>query len=369
MLLYGDDTSAWNAVDVLLDDGQLQHGRVINVVEGGLMIDFQCPAQRSHFVEYGRLFRCIPNEPFWQEIEQVQVLLRRHPDGAWIWYPGRVLPLAVQEYSRAEWIEMQLPHGSVNELLLRAQGRLPPTDAELREQAVAEKDFVIRSCPLPTTYWSEVSRVLRQIFQEELNQRHHVLCTSLLSQALLYLQSRSAVPLTVEQVEATYHKARKDVESGCLSWTAQRILRQNSVDADREKRKRPAHRGARLPLPVELQLEIFQSLDSVERIRCRRVCSLWNCLLTTDAYFPDVHVSGRCYDEHTGEMHWVLACLLKCPSPASKVVIIKDLRCWDILGDPKRLVHNLWKSNVPTLVFYQCDIAHTSEYMKRSSCV
>ncbi|XP_055353179.1 uncharacterized protein LOC129599068 [Paramacrobiotus metropolitanus] len=364
MLLYANDKSAWNAVDVLVNDGQLQHGHVINVVEGGLMINFQCPAQRSQFIEYGRIFRCSQYKLFWSSGEDEQVLLRRGPDGAWIWYPGRILPLAVEHYDDAVWVEVQLADGTVNELVLPGQVRPLPTDAELCQHLVMKEDFVVRSCPLPPAFWSEGSQRLREVLQCDLNQRRNIFCTALLSQALLYLQCRAAVPLTVEQVEAAYHEARIDVESGCLSWAAQRTLRQNRKGIDQKNWKRPVG-GIHLPLPVELLVEVFQSLDSVGRVRCRRVCQLWNTVLTTDAYFPDVHVSGRYYEEHTDEMYWLLACLLKFPNHATKIIILKEVGWNDILGDLQTLINKLGKSpNVPTLVCYQCDIADDGDYME-----
>ncbi|XP_055353176.1 uncharacterized protein LOC129599064 isoform X2 [Paramacrobiotus metropolitanus] len=90
MHLYGGEMDAWNAVDVQVD-GQLQHGRVINMVDGGLIVDFGCHAQHSQFVEYGRIFRWSPSfgnsgeGTFWMA---VSVLLRRPTDGAWIWHIG-----------------------------------------------------------------------------------------------------------------------------------------------------------------------------------------------------------------------------------------------------------------------------------------
>ncbi|XP_055357529.1 uncharacterized protein LOC129602523 [Paramacrobiotus metropolitanus] len=275
-------------VDVLVDGGQLQHGRVINVVEGGLLIDFQCPAQRSHFIAYGRIFHRshAVYELSWRENVHVLVLLRRHPDGAWIWYPGRILPLAVHHYGNAEWVQVQLPHGSVKELVRSVQ-------------------------------------------------------------------------------KAAYDGARKDMESGYVSLTAQRIPVVPGGCRE-EKRKRPAHGGLPLPLPVELLVEIFQSLDSVGRVRCRRVCSLWNTLLTTEAYFPDVHVSAQCYEKHTDDIYWLLACLLKFPGPATKMIILVDVGWYHLLGDLQTLIHDAGKSScTPTLVIHQCDIAGNGDYMEK----
>ncbi|XP_055357247.1 uncharacterized protein LOC129602275 [Paramacrobiotus metropolitanus] len=160
MLSYSFDDQnhavyAWNAVDVLVD-GQLQHGDVINMTEGGLIIDFKCPTKRAQFVKYGLIFHCNNRQNFWPWGEQpAQVVLRRHSDGAWIWYPGALVSLGSFTSNNVELVDIQRPYGTVRELLPWQQVRLAPTNAVLEERRVGQTDFVIRDCPMPGELWSE----------------------------------------------------------------------------------------------------------------------------------------------------------------------------------------------------------------------
>ncbi|XP_055353210.1 uncharacterized protein LOC129599095 [Paramacrobiotus metropolitanus] len=112
-------------------------------------------------------------------------------------------------------------------------------------------------------------------------------------------------------------------------------------------------------LPTELLVEVFQSLDSIGRFRCHRVCPLWNTLLTTEAYFLDVRVSGHDADYgnlpyQVDDLYWAPACLLKCLRSTTKMVVITNLdfdKCKDIA---ELLNVILSRSRIPTLVLYDC---------------
>ncbi|XP_055353209.1 uncharacterized protein LOC129599094 [Paramacrobiotus metropolitanus] len=184
---------AWNAVEVFVD-GLLQLGRVINVVEKGLVIDFGCATQRSQFIEYRRIFHaCKARSPHpvntyqeYREYRNVQVLFRAGPDRPWAWYPGTAVSLGEQSYFGCVYIvEVKLPHGVVKELLPRNQVRRPPSDADLAARRVQDKDFVIRGCPLPAA-----PRELGDLLASNLPPMRRVLCTEVLNETLLYLQRR-----------------------------------------------------------------------------------------------------------------------------------------------------------------------------------
>ncbi|XP_055347077.1 uncharacterized protein LOC129594418 isoform X2 [Paramacrobiotus metropolitanus] len=369
MLIYRDAVSAWNAVDVIVD-GRLQHGKVISLAEGGLIIDFECVTQRSQFVQYGRIFCCL-SKYSWKGT--VQVLLRCHPDSPWIWYSGRVVPLGLQSYTDVEYVEVQLPYGTARELVSYDQVRLAPTYEELRGRRVGPGDFVIRGCPLPTTFWADGTPLLREIFQCEMSQRHQVLCTTLLIHTLHYLQCQTAAPLTAEHVDVTYTSSRAKLESGWLSGPSRLLLRQKMVIACRTQLTAADSEAdgtdVSLALPAELLVEIFQALDSIGRVRCRRVCAVWNTLLTTLAYFPDVRVSGRHgeYDEQSNTMHWLLACLLKCPSRVTQIVALIQVDWYGCGADLSALINGVRSTSnlVSTLVLYKVDFGGTVDCIAR----
>ncbi|XP_055354700.1 uncharacterized protein LOC129600261 [Paramacrobiotus metropolitanus] len=357
MLIYKDDVCAWNGVDVLVDR-QLHHGNVMNVVDGGLMISFGCNTQ---FIRYGNIFECpratdhpaLKYKPpwHWHAGDNAQVLLRATPSSAWMWYAGKFVDLDDYCQDDSVLVDVQLPGGTVRELLLCQQVRAPLSEEDLAQRRIGEKHFVIRCCPLPDGYWSEECQIVKRFFRQDLEDQNDVLSISVVSHSLLYLQCRTATPLTVEILDILLAEAKTRLAPHLSLHPA---LRQPNKKCKRKTILRLIN------LPAEILVQVFQSLDSIGRIRCRRVCSLWNRLLTTDAYFPDVRVSGRAADLPNGpqheEMHWVVSCLLKCVTSRTRAVVISHLdigyrclRCAVLISHIRQAVR------LPALVFYQCE--------------
>ncbi|XP_055349886.1 uncharacterized protein LOC129596584 [Paramacrobiotus metropolitanus] len=378
MPVYGEEgwVYGWNAVDVRID-GHLQHGDVINVAPGGLIVDFHCASQRAHFVAYGLVFHC----PFTKHNlkPDKQALLRRYPDGAWIWYPGRVVERLRFSSDDAQLLDMQLPEGTVRQVVPLHQLRTAPSDAVLEKLCVGQDHFVIRSCPLPGGFWSDGSQLRREIFKCGLSWLH-VVCTSLLNQTVLYLQPEKDTPLTFAQVEGVYDRAKTVEESGSPptdTGLLHVLLRQRANPADEHRKISDGARKV-FPLPTELLVEIFQSLDSIGRIRCRRVCPLWNDILTTEANFPDVRVSGGHpdYGVLTFDLpgiYWAAVGLQKCLSSHTKMVIISslhDFKCVELAPLIDILVTS---SRIPMLVFYCCHFGDEHDdirgIMYTSACI
>ncbi|XP_055349946.1 uncharacterized protein LOC129596637 [Paramacrobiotus metropolitanus] len=367
MLVFKDDVTAWNAVDVLVD-GLLQHGHVINVAEGGLIIDFGCATQRAQFVEYGRIF----NGQYKDNWKDDMLVLLPRTDGAWVWYPGQVVSLGDCDYDGAQCVEVQRPHGPVRELVHWPQLRAPPTKEDLEGMLrVAPGDFVIRSCPLPGAYWADGSQRLGELFKYRLKDEHAVVCKSLLSQTFLYLQCRTATPLDAESAKFEFDEARDDIDSGYLPQTGEWMRWQGAITTPKKKRKVSGQRQLRrLPLPPELLVEIFHSLDSIGRLRCRRVCHAWNTLLTTDTYFPDVRVSGGEAEYTDGEfeddgLYWLISCLLKCLNSTTKVVVINQMIGEECTKSAGLIRHLLNGHRLAALVFYDCEFGEMCESMKQ----
>ncbi|XP_055350645.1 uncharacterized protein LOC129597203 [Paramacrobiotus metropolitanus] len=358
MHIYEDHTGcvrlgAWNAVDVLVDGG-LQYGHITNVVEGGLIIDFGCATQRMRFVEYQNIFNS-QTANFVHPLpgEEAQVLLRHRPDSAWAWYSGARLSAST---ANGKFVEVHLPHGTTKELVPSSQVRplaLSPTVSSFSYNLrVREKDFVVRSCSLPADFWSRGSRVLRETFKHLLNSEHKVLCT-LLSQMLLYLQRGTDTPLQPDTVEALYLKA-KDYEK--IGRTPLWILEETETKEPDRKRKTCGKRNIGLPLSVELLVEIFQSLDSINRFRCRRTCGLWNRILTTAAYFPDVCVvcyaeEEDCLSSAVNAYFSMASCLLKCTDTHTKTLVFAHMDWPQLLNASSVLESDIC---IPKIIFYHC---------------
>ncbi|XP_055355603.1 uncharacterized protein LOC129600945 isoform X2 [Paramacrobiotus metropolitanus] len=88
--------------------------------------------------------------------------------------------------------------------------------------------------------------------------------------------------------------------------------------------------GREIPLPPELLVEIFQSLDSVDRQRYRRVCYAWEPILMSATMCSDERVS---FDHRVYSSRWlredlayypVYNCVLKHLTPATRTVCCLD---------------------------------------------
>ncbi|XP_055334165.1 uncharacterized protein LOC129585489 [Paramacrobiotus metropolitanus] len=377
MLVYNDEERpllAWNAVDVRIK-GKLKHGHVIDVAEGGLIVDFGCDDQRAKFIQ----FRRISKQPedsvenyifdsffpyFRRPKDDAQVLLRSPATGAWIWYPGKVVALGGYRSEFADFVEVQMPDGrTIRELMPIDQVRLPLADMDYVR--VYEDQFVIGSCTLPWVSWEDESYWLQEVFKRELNGRFGVLCMSLLGSTVRYLQDEGWTLkklLKPKKVMGVYRWAKKEEQGGFTSAESRWVLRHMASSPDSGTGQQQDGEHCAMPLPVELLVEVFQSLDSIERFRCRRVNPLWNSILTTDANFPFVSVSGKvgAYSKlnfRKEEEFWVAAGLLKCLSSRTQMAVIMGLdmlECRDLFDLFQHLVHTADISRLPTLVFYEC---------------
>ncbi|XP_055347598.1 uncharacterized protein LOC129594804 [Paramacrobiotus metropolitanus] len=286
MLVYDEDDRsqsmhAWNAVDVLVD-GLLQPGKIINVAKNGLFIDFGSAGQRSEFVEYGRVFSS------WRPLESVdafktpdvQALLRAGPDCPWTWYPvpGRIMSCGTESYLDDVYIvEAQLPHGPRRRQRAVVEKSSAPTALGRRLGGFRVRDKDCYTWQLPRVCSGE-SRVPFEILKESIFQEREVVCTKVLSDTLLYMQRCSERPLQLQELEKRYVRLGMEENHGDNGISGESFDRY-SVNSPREER------GVICVVfqhvPTELLVEIFQSQDSVDRVRCRRTCALWNTVLST----------------------------------------------------------------------------------------
>ncbi|XP_055337372.1 uncharacterized protein LOC129587588 [Paramacrobiotus metropolitanus] len=361
MHLYRDDKhpiNAWNAVDVLVD-GLLQHGHVVNVAKDGLIIDFHCAGQRAQLIKYGRIFRfpssssSIISDDTLPPATAVQVLLHHPPDGAWIWYHGTIVGLA--DYLNKSFECVQVPLlDAIQELVPRGQVRPPPADGDREGCRVMEKDFVVRCARLPDACAADGSQLVREIFQKKLARGFNIVCVSLSvpKRTLQYLQRQDARPLKSKDLEEVYT---------CSQLNGTRPSPSRSEHEAAASITAPPGDGDGIPLPPVLLLEVFRSLDSIRRVRCRRVCALWNTLLITDGYFPDVRVSGNAeYGvlPYYADDYLVTACLLKRLTRATAVVVLANLGSHN---EPNHLIslidHIIDGSRLRAVVFHQCEFS------------
>ncbi|XP_055334312.1 uncharacterized protein LOC129585592 [Paramacrobiotus metropolitanus] len=291
----------WNTVDALVD-GRLQHGMVIDAVEDGLIINFECSQQRGRFVEYGLIFDCSDAVKSEEHIiaccmdsglaatADVQALIRSHPDRPWIWYPAQFLPFQwAHDNWQSGYVEVELENDIVRELLPAAQIRARFSLCDLAARAIAKGHFVTRSCRVPDSYWSTITPVLSDALCRGLENRDKVFCTHVAGEGLIYVQRCTDYPLTPESLERTYQSRSAYIaysQSSNSQWI-RRQVEKLKPPKKRQTRRKPITKKP-LSLPAELLTEVFHSLNTVNRTRCRRTCRTWNAILTADGYFTDI---------------------------------------------------------------------------------
>ncbi|XP_055345092.1 uncharacterized protein LOC129592959 [Paramacrobiotus metropolitanus] len=148
---------------------------------------------------------------------------------------------------------------------------------------------------------------------------------SILSQKMDYVHLRTRVPVTSSEIVEMFHRKRQR----CFG--NRRFDDSGNPEDDEPKRKTPGgEMGRALALPVEVLKEVFFSLDTVDRQRCRRTCQLWETLLTSAELCRDVHASciHRAFSPHLAKKwngnYVVYNCLFKYISRDTETVCIHD---------------------------------------------
>ncbi|XP_055348880.1 uncharacterized protein LOC129595794 [Paramacrobiotus metropolitanus] len=100
-----DDVGRTIRVDVLGDDNLFRNGRVVDISDNGLFVDFFCPNRRREFTPFNRIFQskktlkdkdlatafayAKPNMTI-----PVDALVLETPSGPWIWIPAEIINMA-----------------------------------------------------------------------------------------------------------------------------------------------------------------------------------------------------------------------------------------------------------------------------------
>ncbi|XP_055351326.1 uncharacterized protein LOC129597701 [Paramacrobiotus metropolitanus] len=361
--------NAWNAVDVAVD-GQLQHGHVVNTADNGLIVDLHCTSQTAVFVEYGKIFdprgasHYIPGRSINQGTA-IHALLQARPDRAWTWYHGRMVRSDFR-YGGYAWVEVSVEGITVTELLSLSQIRVPSSHDKLQGRVIERDEFVACTGRLPDGYSSVVTPLFLALFQRQctwLNTRR-VYPVTFLSDSFLYLQRQG------EDYSEFLEKSFCDVQDRILFHRARGeaypeedlILRRKQIESPVMWGSTPP--SSRIPLPTELLLEIFHSLDTLDQQRYRRTCQLWDALLTSVDFSKTIQLSyNKPYFPSwvSGITRYILlVCLLKQLGPATQRIYIRDAGGF---RRPFEIIHSIllvadvvkWRQHpVQQLIFGYC---------------
>ncbi|XP_055348428.1 uncharacterized protein LOC129595440 [Paramacrobiotus metropolitanus] len=379
----------WNSVDVLTESGLFQHGEVINVAENGLIVDFHCSGQRSLFVSYDKIFDAASSpfsevyenwhhelqwNPALTENASVQVLCRPHPGAAWLWYPARLLHRAFFfpfDDIGLVWAAVDVGGRQLTELFTADQVRCPPA-VPLETPgpgALPPGCFAVRECHLPVDFLSLTTFPSSDRFLQLLETRKRAIrVLAIRGDSLQYLQRTEAKPMSDGEVQKVYKSSTEPSSE-----------RQNSDEDDTpepqlptvvessRKRKHPDDDAQPevewvLPTAPHLLREIFDSLDSVSLLKLRRVCPLWNTVLTGADSAKTVRVSFRKNPFSTQEkgrffqLFGAVGGLLKCSTATTERIIIEHPVAEHVEGVLGVLKYALKNLRLKQLIFHHVEM-------------
>ncbi|XP_055330300.1 uncharacterized protein LOC129582726 [Paramacrobiotus metropolitanus] len=337
MYLYENDERsvyAWNSVDVEIN-GLLQHGHVIGLEEKSegdstpprVIVDFGCPSQQSVAVGFGKIWDC-STEPYSIPCkgDKVEVLLQDGPHRPWAWYSGKVLIRKFKHLQHVALVDVMIGGAWRRELIPDRQIR-DLTVRVLRAPPLATDHFVMRTCSVPHGYWI-LDRKPAAFMLRLMEKRFQLRFVKILSQTMLYLRRLRESPLG-EGHRFDDHPV-KIFEREWKRTTFSPEWREEAERADAEpKRKQPLRVGEDgLAVPLGVLKEIFHSLDTVDRQRCRRTCRLWETQLTSAELCEIVRVS-RQKESSSRPVQFdcnyaMYACIFKHITPAVHTVCIRD---------------------------------------------
>ncbi|XP_055353141.1 uncharacterized protein LOC129599034 [Paramacrobiotus metropolitanus] len=328
MYLYEDAdrwVHTWNAVDVEID-GLRQHGLVVGLEENGstpprLLVDFECPTQRSVVVPHGKVWQCYPYPiGLVRNLRDVEALLHDGPHRPWTWYPGRVLIPYFEHRNEVSLVEVMVSGELRPELIPYRQIRDPGAEERFQGKLVAVDHLVIRTCDVSNGYWTLEPSVATWLLRRA-EKRFDLRFTKVLNQQMHYVRLREESPMWWNEftgdVAGVFEKERNhpDYYYKLLEIT--------------KKRGKPSDYGEQyLALPVELLKEVFHSLDTVHRQRCRRTCPLWEALLTSAELCQEVRVTRK-RPSRLPRVRWdcnyaMYGCIFKHITPATRTISIRD---------------------------------------------
>ncbi|XP_055348129.1 uncharacterized protein LOC129595227 [Paramacrobiotus metropolitanus] len=304
-----------NSVDVVDATGSFRHGRVVDVGNDGLFIDFFCPDQRRQFHPFRDVFlsdccRALHHlgvedlhaaDPASPQ-RAVEVLVRENPSRPFTWVPATVLPLqppALHELQSTVVVEYAHPgtEGLQREIFPGEQLRMTLTnwqqelagdhelvghrdDAELGLVCVPPGRFVVYRVALPSSLTIAPAALLPAVeahlkwyfddyFRAEVNimpvavEAGAVVCLELLPLARFDRHKHLTLNPTI-----FLPKIIRNIATNNLQITPNPTPTDDTSADIRD-------------LPTDLLTEVFSCLNSFVQSRTRRVCSAWADLLDT----------------------------------------------------------------------------------------
>ncbi|XP_055329614.1 uncharacterized protein LOC129582194 isoform X2 [Paramacrobiotus metropolitanus] len=348
----------WNSVDVLGDDGLLRYGRVVDVAEDGLIIDFLCFNRRREFTPFHKIFHV--NDDRWSasmspwESENADILMRDNASGAWTWFPAKILG-TFQDMIRADYCVAIVYGGTLQEyatVVPKLRIRVK-TDPNWRSPIQDNYKHYIHAkhLPVPKFVQTFVKRIIplpegcpAKLVAASLKQgkkgmpydyaRYHAHAVDIVDGCVVYLQCR---PNSAKDIDDTYcirHGKRVTVWQERLESLHQFIIQSALRMSEPLAEILPAATEI-LPaaevavLSIELWTEVFSHLDVITQVKQCRVCPLWNLIWDSASLKAKVILDSAAFtkEDQCSELkplYFMTSALFKRISPFTQYITIAD---------------------------------------------
>ncbi|XP_055327938.1 uncharacterized protein LOC129581080 [Paramacrobiotus metropolitanus] len=322
---------AWNAVDVEVS-GLLQHSHIIGLEEkpendntpSHLIVDFGGPVEHFMLVESGTVLDCSNyrgKEP--REVVTVWVLLHDSLNRSWKWYPGKLLTYRFKQLHNMALVEVMIGGQCRLELLPHRQIRESSGDV-VKPELLPVAHFARQALDVPNGNWPLLSSAdsASEWLMGQVEQKLHLRVLTVPCQTKHYFRRRQVLLLT------NY------------------VTKNNELRAETIRKKLRSVGEDCLALPLEVLREVFHSLDTIDRQRCRRTCQLWDALLTSPELCREVHLTETLASSSL-PAQWssefvLYACIFKLIGPVTRTMCFRGTSSqklpWRLHGEALDLI-------------------------------
>ncbi|XP_055341856.1 uncharacterized protein LOC129590580 [Paramacrobiotus metropolitanus] len=352
-----------DSVDVWENSGLLRYGRVVDIADNGLFIDFLCPDRRCELTPFDRIFKmfspaCATDLDLGKVGERcpVEVLLRPNPRSPWTWTPAELClklrksywpgDVGVVQLLNAEGVADGPLHVVPPQRLRQPRCNLasasgPRDRAELRKYygnkfascVVRPGDFFRGSVHLTAQLAGLSEEKQRRLLNDWLEATFSdQYCGYPFRFARLMDDGRTwtYIERTLNQKTRFFRFANRLTTD--LPWMIYKALR---LDTDTRLAVSNDSDDDILRLPVEVLLGVFSHLDTVQQTRMRSVCSTWAAILESAVLLSLIVIPRQSDDAADYSLTATLANCLN--SSTQRIIIIggdegRVIKTGDVIG-------------------------------------
>ncbi|XP_055346530.1 uncharacterized protein LOC129594008 [Paramacrobiotus metropolitanus] len=345
-----------HSVDVLGEDGLFRYGRVVDVADNGLFVDFCCAGRRRELVPFDKVFLTTYRPLNGNELAKiyaapetvlsVDVRWRHSLADPWIWFPAELVNLtrgvqhvtydaAVVRWWNTVACTDIVPVERIRRSVISSDSSTGGFSNATKRVPVSPRTFVKGSAPLPPRYISLAPAAAENLVKE-LNCLKHlwadqfrsVLVVEVKDGQLFYLEQRSSEKERAAEgpcfddcwthfgTDCTFDADDKDMEESVTDGPGTWTTDEGDIGA----------------LTTNVLLEIFSHLTAIVQNSLRRVCTAWDYIMDL---ITCISMRPHKFDQAHSSVHhdyFLTAPIFKCLRASTKFIVV-DCRKWEMGGD------------------------------------